>query len=165
MFAGRYISGAAVAVLVIVGLVAPGGADHAPVHVDPLSRGGFVDDVSVKFKVKADRGGTTVAHVKDPSDVMVVRITVQPGAQIPWHTHPGPVVVTVTEGTLTYVDEHCERRQYPSGSAFVDPGRGHAHTALNLGGGPVTLYATFFDVETGPTIPATAPSNCDPRAG
>ena len=87
---------------------------------------------------------------------MVAKITVQPGAQFPWHTHPGPVIVNIAQGELTYIMAHdCVDRPYAVGTAFVDPGRGMVHTAVNRTGEVTVLLATFFEVpETGPlTIP------------
>ena len=89
----------------------------------------------------------------------------QPGAQFPWHTHPGPVIVNIAQGELTYVMAHdCVDRPYAAGTAFVDPGRGMVHTAINRTGGVTVLLATFLEVpETGPlTIPVTSPTNCTP---
>jgi hypothetical protein len=101
---------------------------------------------------------------------VTAKITVLPGAQFPWHTHPGPVFVTVAEGELTYVSaDDCVERPYPAGTVFVDPGHGHVHTAFNsAGGGTVTVtYATFFEVPaSGPlTLPADAPTDCTVAAG
>ena len=57
-------------------------------------------------------------------------------------------VVNIAQGELVYVEaSDCIERPYPAGTAFVDPGHGHVHTAFNrLGGVPVVLYATFFEV-------------------
>src|SRR5688572_10116713 len=38
-----------------------------------------------------------------------------------WHTHPGPVLVAVVSGSLTYVDAHanrCRRTTYTAGEGF-----------------------------------------------
>jgi hypothetical protein len=58
---------------------------------------------------------------------------VQPGAQFPWHSH-GPVFENLTLGELTYIEaDGCAERRYVSGQAFVDPGQGHVHSAVNTG--------------------------------
>ena len=44
--------------------------------------------------------GHTV-EVDDPSRTVTIKFHVQPEAQFPWHTHPGPVVVNVKRGSLT----------------------------------------------------------------
>lgn len=35
-----------------------------------------------------------------PRDMLVTSITVDPGGSFGWHTHPGPVLVAVSKGTL-----------------------------------------------------------------
>ncbi len=157
----------AVSISLIAGLtVVPASASNhapAPIVLEPLTpRSTFTDDVSVKFKIKQDGHGTQVVNLRDPSRVLVARITIQPGARFPWHTHPGPVVVNVTEGQLTYVDsDGCEERVYPAGSVFVDAGN-HVHSAYGTSSGVTTLIATFFDVPaTGPiTIPEPVQTTC-----
>jgi hypothetical protein len=50
-----------------------------------------------------------------------------------WHTHPGPVLVAVVKGTLTYEDahaNHCRRATFEAGEGFLDPGFGHVHRAV-----------------------------------
>ena len=87
----------------------------------------------------------------------------QPGARFPWHTHRGPVVVNVVSGELVYVAAHdCVERAYPAGTAFVDPGHGHVHSAFNRTGGVTVFVATFYESPAeGPLlIPAEAPADC-----
>ena len=45
-----------------------------------------------------------------------------------WHTHPGPVFITVTQGELTYYDYDdptCTPHVVTAGHGFVDNGTGH----------------------------------------
>jgi anti-sigma factor ChrR (cupin superfamily) len=148
--------------LVAVAAVAPATADShtPPIAVEPLSpRSTFLDDVSLKLKIKHPGQGTQVVHVADLSRVVVARITVQPGARFPLHTHPGPVVVNVVSGELTFVDPHgCVERVYPAGTAFVDSGR-DVHSAYGSSAQVTTLLATFFGAPAaGPlTIPEGPP--------
>jgi quercetin dioxygenase-like cupin family protein len=102
--------------------------------------------------------------VKDLSRTLVARFTVQPGAQFPWHSHAGPVVVNVTKGELIHVDgEDCVERPYAPGTAFVDAGHGHTHTAFNATSEETVIVATFYEAPPqGPLhIPAQAPSGCN----
>ena len=127
------------------------------------SRAVFTDDVDLKFKIKLDGQATRVVNVKDPSRTLVAKFTVPPGAHFPWHSHAGPVVVNVTQGELVYVDaEDCAERAYPAGTAFVDPGHGHVHTAFNPTDQETVFVATFYEApEQGPLlIPAAAPADC-----
>lgn len=40
----------------------------------------------------------------DAADTIVQQATVQPGGFTGWHSHPGPAVAVVQQGTLTYYD-------------------------------------------------------------
>jgi quercetin dioxygenase-like cupin family protein len=137
-----------------------------PIAVELLTqRAVFTDDVELQIRNKLDGHATDVSNSRDPSRTVVAKITVQPGAQFPWHTHPGPVIVNVAEGELTYIMAHdCVERPYAAGSAFVDPGRGMTHTAVNRTDDVTVLLATFFEVpETGAlTIPVQVPVGCTP---
>jgi len=124
----------------------------------------FTDNVDLKIKNKLDGKATQVVNVKDPSRTVVGRFTLQPGAQFPWHTHPGPVIVNVVAGELVYVgSDDCVEREYPAGTAFIDAGHGHVHTAFNPTDEETVLVATFFEAPAqGPLlIPAEAPADCD----
>jgi quercetin dioxygenase-like cupin family protein len=145
------------AVVAIVAAVAGAGqlsAQTAPITVRELTpRSVVTDDVALQFRVKhaEHHGGTTVVNLPDPTLVVTAEILVQPGAQFPWHQHAGPVIVTVAEGELVYVEaDDCVHRSYPAGTVFVDPGNS-THSAFNPTSGVTRLIATFFNVAaTGP---------------
>ena len=126
-----------------------------PIAAEPLTaRSVFPDEIDMKFKLKHPGGGTMVVNVDDPSRTVDVKYTVQPGAQFPWHSHHGPVIVNIVSGSLTYVPAGtCEERTYSAGESFVDAGHGHVHTAVNPGSEPTVFIATFFEApETGPLL-------------
>jgi quercetin dioxygenase-like cupin family protein len=134
-----------------------------PIVGEPLTgRAVFVDDIGLKIKIAHDDAGTTVVNTDDPSHTTVVRYTVQPGAQFPWHSHLGPVVVQVDSGELTYIDaETCAEQTYTAGQAFVDAGHGHVHSAVNPTGSPTILVATFFEAPaSGPLLIPAEPADC-----
>jgi quercetin dioxygenase-like cupin family protein len=164
---GIVLATALIAVAVIGVNVLPSAAQQSPPPIATellTGRAVFTDDVDLKIKNKLDNRATQVVNIKDPSRTMVARITLQPGAQFPWHTHPGPVIVNVAKGELVYVgSEDCVEREYPAGTAFVDAGHGHTHTAFNPTDEETVLVATFFEAPVqGPLlIPAQAPTDCD----
>jgi quercetin dioxygenase-like cupin family protein len=160
------VAAALVAVVLIGANVLPSAAQQpAPITTELLTdRAVFTDDVDLKLKVKLDGKRTHVVNVKDPSRTVTARITVPPGAQFAWHTHPGPVIVNVAAGELVYVAaDDCVERAYPAGTAFIDEGRGHVHTAFNPTDEPTVLVATFFEAPAqGPLLlPTQAPADCD----
>jgi quercetin dioxygenase-like cupin family protein len=155
-----------VVALLIGANVMPSGAQQSPPPIATeflTGRAVFTDDVDLKIKIKPDGEATQVVNARDPSRTVVARFTVQPGAQFPWHTHSGPVIVNIVEGELVYVPaEDCSEREYPAGTAFVDPGHGHVHSAFNPTDDVTVFVATFFEAPAeGPLlIPAEAPANC-----
>jgi quercetin dioxygenase-like cupin family protein len=164
---GVLLGAALLAVAVIGANVLPSVAQQAPTFTpEPLtSRAVFSDEVGVKFKIKRPGEEAVVVNAKDASRTAVIKFTVDPLGRFPWHTHPGPVVVNVTQGSLVYVPaEDCEPRTYPAGTAFVDPGHGHVHSAHNPSATvPTVFYATFFEAPAAPTpllIPADEPDDC-----
>jgi anti-sigma factor ChrR (cupin superfamily) len=104
--------------------------DPAPIAVEVLSRhAAFPDDVSVQVQRKLPGQGADVLNLKDAGHVLTARLVIQPGAAFPWHTHPGPVIITVTQGDLVYQAGIGLRRAQlrgpggPRGSGYEGPHR------------------------------------------
>lgn len=174
---GRKLT-ALITVLAVLGLTAaavvPSGAQTVPpppIAVEVLTPfSEFTDRVDLRVRYRFEGARARVSKVRDASRTVVARITVQPGAQFPWHTHPGPVIVNVTQGELVYVRaEDCVERSYPAGTAFVDPGRKSVHTAFNPTSEATVFLATFFDVPEGGPLTITegieAPEDCEIEVG
>ena len=82
------------------------------------------------FKVKSSPNSPVdfKAKAKSPIDLVVRRHDYAVGSTTGWHTHPGPVFITVTVGQLTYYerdDPTCTGHVVSAGHGFVDKGRGH----------------------------------------
>ncbi len=138
-----------------------------PITIEPLTpRSTFTDGVAMSFDVSLDGAAAHQVDVDDPSRTVLVKVTAQPGAVFPWHTHPGPVLVNIAQGELVYIQaSDCVPRHYPAGTVFVDPGRGHIHSAYNSSEGETIFYATFLEApEEGPvtiTEGIETPTDCD----
>ena len=84
-----------------------------------------------RFMVNTDRnqaGFHYIAKAQPGIDLEVDTHDYQPMASTGWHTHPGPVYITVTSGELTfyeYEDPTCSPKVYKAGQGFVDYGHGH----------------------------------------
>jgi len=72
------------------------------------------------------------------SDLYVQSNVWAPGGSTGWHTHPGPSLIIITQGTVTAYegdDPTCAPHVYgPNtslGSTFVDPGDDHVHIIRN----------------------------------
>jgi quercetin dioxygenase-like cupin family protein len=60
-----------------------------------------------------------------------------------WHQHPGPVLISIIEGTVTFynADDPCTPITVHAGEGYLDTGEGHM--GRNLSGAPakdVTIY-------------------------
>jgi quercetin dioxygenase-like cupin family protein len=82
-----------------------------------------------------------------PSDFHIQQLTIAPGANSGWHTHPGPEYSVVTAGEVILERAPaCEPITVKAGQGFFTPG-GVAHIAHNDSTAPVELYVTY-------TVPA-----------
>jgi len=94
------------------------------------------------------------------TDLLIQQLTADPSGTTGWHSHPGPVTVLVNSGTLTFMHDDCSTTSYPSGTGFIDPGRGNVHLARNDGAAPTIFFATYTDLPVGGPArsDATAPA-------
>jgi quercetin dioxygenase-like cupin family protein len=94
--------------------------------------------------------------IRQDLDVVTQTITFVPGGHFGWHSHPGPVFVTIVAGTLTFYDSDaaCTSTEYRTGDSFIDEGGGHVHFARNEGTTDLVLYATYL-------VPVGAPLRID----
>jgi quercetin dioxygenase-like cupin family protein len=139
--------------IVTAGLV--GAVAAAGVGATALATGGHAqpDGVAIEplahstIGEKVRSGGSGVAiRTKGPRDMLTAAITVEPGASFGWHSHPGPVLVAVTEGRFTLrrvENRRCRTRTFGPGQAFVEDGE-RVHLGSNEGSERVRIYATFF---------------------
>ena len=125
----------------------------------------FMDDVAIQVRNKFYGRGTDTINLQDASNIITVRVTFQPGAVFGWHTHPGPVLVTVVEGEFIYtLASDCLDRWYPAGTALIDAGFGNIHSAYNPSLVDETVVvATFLGIPAGepPTVFVEGPDPDD----
>ncbi len=81
---------------------------------------------------------------KDLVNILNVHQTFAPGGYSGWHTHAGPGLVIVEQGTITIETKVGCFADYPQGSVLFEGGPGHIHNALNRTSIPVILDAYFF---------------------
>jgi len=70
-------------------------------------------------------------------DMVVQTHDYKAGASTGWHTHPGPVFITVIEGEVTFYevdDPNCSPKVVHAGEGYVDTG--HGHIGRNESGSP-----------------------------
>jgi quercetin dioxygenase-like cupin family protein len=156
------VAGACTAMAGVAGaaLVTPGAG---VVTAAVVARASFADPTDLKFKIE-DRG-QQVIQVNNARETVMQQIIIAPGGHTGWHSHPGPVVVLIKSGQMSFYDSEdptCTVRIYSAGEAFIDSGQGHVHIARNEGSVNLELWATYFDVPIGGAfrIDAPNPGNC-----
>ncbi len=93
------------------------------------------------------------------STFTIQTVTIGPGAQSGWHTHPGPEYTIVKSGTITVqTATECPPTTLTAGQIFFVPG-GTSHMARNDTAEPVELYVTYT-YPTGEPVRADQPDAC-----
>jgi quercetin dioxygenase-like cupin family protein len=76
-----------------------------------------------------------------PSTFIVQDVSYLPGGHTGWHSHPGVLLVTVTEGTLEWFNDKCEGHIYKAGDNLTE---GTAlHYWRNLGSVNARVMVTY----------------------
>ena len=109
--------------------------------------------------------GTGVADVervevlpKGPTTVSFQKVTIGPGAQVPWHYHPGTVLFTITKGTLTNFFPDGTVVEMPVGFSDLER-KGTVRRAENRTGEDVEVEIIFIVPEGQPfTIGVSDPT-------
>lgn len=118
-------------------------------EIGRTQRGDMADDWNLEIKAK------------DGLSIATQIITFAPGGQSGWHSHPGPVFISVKEGTMTFYDENCKATVLSAGQGFLDAGI-DAHLARNESASPAINVVTYLTPRDAPAlrIDAPQPLNC-----
>ena len=98
------------------------------------------------FIIGGQQGWFSTLLTNKPADFVVQDVALIPGGYSGWHSHPGPVLITVKTGTATwYHVSHgeCAKTVYATGSAFVEP-PDVVHTVQNEGTSNLELINTYI---------------------
>ena len=92
-------------------------------------------------------------------NVEMYELTLAHGDVAGWHTHPGPVYVIVSKGTI--VEDHgCgSTTERAAGSAFFED-TGQVHNVANLGGEAAKLYVVQIVPLNTPDLTEVPPPDC-----
>jgi quercetin dioxygenase-like cupin family protein len=110
---------------------------------------------AVNLNVKTGNWMTQL-RTKGESTLAVVENRVAVGGSFGWHSHPGPSLIIVKSGTITFYranDPTCTGVEYKTGDALVDPGN-EVHVGRNEGSQEVVVIVTRL-------IPVGAPARID----
>ncbi len=153
-----FVGVVAVSVVAVAAVLTPGsGVLSAPV----FARASFADPTDIRFTI----GGHSheVINVNNAKETVMQQIVIAPGGHTGWHTHPGPAVVLVKSGQVSFYEEDCTFRTYSAGQAFMDKGPGHVNIGRNESHSEnLEIWATYFDVPPGGAfrIDVPNPGNC-----
>ena len=141
------------------------------VNIDPSSTMGvgFTSTLIARgnlgpFHMKSKVAGYEVElKSRDNTDIAVANIAITSGGSSGWHSHPGPVLVVVKSGTITFYradNPNCAADVYGPGTSFTEQG-GLVGNATNKGAVDVVAVATFFAPPgVALRIDAPAPDDC-----
>lgn len=111
------------------------------------------------------KNGPWMTHLrtKGATEIAVVENRVAPGGSFGWHSHPGPSLIVVTQGEITFYradDPTCTPQVYRKGDAFVDEGT-HVHVGINNGLEELVVVVTrLLPAGAQPRIDAPDPHVC-----
>jgi quercetin dioxygenase-like cupin family protein len=151
--AGVFVTGALLGAITLGGARAtpPKGVVNTPI-VGPV----VLDEIDVV--VQHPHWGAII-KTRGLSDAYVRHLTIAPGGDTGWHSHPGPVFVLVGAGTgsLYFADDPTFTPvNYPAGTGFVEEG-GDVHIFRNEGNTNLELTVLFL-------VPRGAPPRIDEPA-
>lgn len=157
---GAIVLAASVALVPKAAIATPG---EGIISATVFATASFVDPTDIRFRIRGliqER-----INVSNAEGTVIHQVIIAPAGHTGWHSHPGPVVVLVKAGTLSFYDGEdptCTVRTYSAGEAFVDRGQGHVHIGRNEGTENLELWSTFFDVPADGIfrLDAAAPGNC-----
>jgi hypothetical protein len=114
-----------------------------------------------RYAAAVDLRESTAANVKTTYSRVPPSATFESG----WHYHNGPVIVTVTVGTLTFLDSKCGTWDLPAGHTYIESPKqvlnAKALPAKNVGIDNVEWFTTrIFPVGAIDPVPVSAP--CTP---
>lgn len=115
----------------IANVASADGFDKAAVQVKPL------------LKTQATWAGQPFRFPADASEVQAMEITLAPGGETGWHTHPVASFAYVLEGELEINLEDGRQHRATSGEAVAEV-MGLKHNGRNVGSGPVRLVVFYI---------------------
>jgi quercetin dioxygenase-like cupin family protein len=109
-----------------------------------------LDDIHV---VQEDPDYGAMIKTRGQSDVVVRTLSIAPGGDTGWHSHPGPVFALITAGAGSFYeasDPTFTPTVYSAGAGFVEAG-GDVHIFRNEGVVDLELTVMFFVPDGAPT--------------
>jgi quercetin dioxygenase-like cupin family protein len=141
-------------VFAIVAMFLAGSVAIAAIVNITLARGTLTERARVNIP------GLVKFESKTAVDFVHSELTFQPGDATPWHYHPGPTLVTVKEGEITFTMGNCAARVYRAGQSFVEGQPGRVGRAQNTGSTVAKVNVVFITPVGSDTTFPVAPVTC-----
>ena len=103
-----------------------------------------VSDGALAGPTKVNIPGIVKLQTYGDLRVFTQTLTIHPGGNTGWHSHPGPVLVTVNSGIFRYQESDCSFVDYSAGQTILDPGNGHVHIGRSVGTVDLNLSVTYL---------------------
>lgn len=132
----------AVAAVAALALLIPAVAIASPgsgvANITTVSDGGLAGPTKVNIP------GIVKLQTYEDLRVLTQTLTIHPDGSTGWHSHPGPVLVTVKSGIFRYQETDCSYIDYSAGQTILDPGNGHVHIGRSVGTVDLELSVTYL---------------------
>jgi len=148
-------AGVAVAALAAIPALATAGSGFTPTSLSSTLFGPLNEHANKPgiWGVQLNAHGQTL--------VAVDKVAIAPGGQSGWHTHAGPILISITSGSVLWTDgDTCVTTQYNAGQGLVEPAN-HLHLVRNASPSqPAEMVGTHLRPPGSPgRVDAAAPSN------
>lgn len=124
------------------------------VFANILSSGSTSDEIFQRVRVllpagtsgndgDGDRDDRWVAKLttSGPTTVIVQDVEYAPGGTTGWHSHPGILLSTITEGSIEWYDAQCNKHVYKAGDALTESTQ--THYVRNVGAVDARFMVTY----------------------
>lgn len=107
----------------------------------PLAVGNFGPFLTISHKESRWPNWDLLFRTKAQTDLGVDQLTIQPGGYSGWHSHAGPIYVTVKTGAVRwYNGETCSFQTFNAGDSYIEESH-QVHLVENAYDGVTTLVA------------------------
>jgi quercetin dioxygenase-like cupin family protein len=115
-----------------------------------LASGAINSAVFVRAKValpktadqqQEDDDWTAKLLTSGPTAFIVQDVSYFPGGHTGWHSHPGILLVTVTEGSIEWYNSNCEKTVYNVGDSLTE--NTETHYFRNVGSANARVMVTY----------------------
>ncbi len=94
---------------------------------------------------KSWNGSVLPPYMPGQPEVTILKITVMPNVELPWHTHPTINAGVMIKGKLTVITKSGEENELVAGDAIVEV-TGKIHRGVNNGDVPVEIIVFYAGV-------------------